>query len=69
MKIKPKLPFVCSNIREILKRKHQQSPSFEGVDIGPHHLLESEESGNKWLNDIREFDNTVDDAMHLPRRE
>jgi hypothetical protein len=69
MKFKPKKPFICSNIRDILKRPTQPSPNFEGADIGPPHLLESEESGSKWLKDIREFDNIVDDAMHLPRRE
>jgi hypothetical protein len=56
---KPKEPFI----------KREQHPDFEGVDLGPHHPLESEESGNKWLQEIREFDNVVDDAMNLPRRE
>jgi hypothetical protein len=73
MKYKRKKPFVdCPNLRELLKKRQPQpppSPSFEGVDLGPHHPLESEESGNKWLKDIREFDNIVDDAMHLPRRD
>ena len=53
-----------------LKRKPQPQPQTEGgVDLNGHHPLESQEPMHDLLKSIREFDNTVDDAMNLPRRE